>query len=150
MLWRGGARLRPLAHPQSKKPWIHFRSLASEVPVAIAESHDSQQQHHAVREATPKTYHKRVLPSKLTAMSSTLGKQLFREALAQHTMESFFPLSEQFVTQSEPSFCALSSLAMVLNALNHDPGKVWKGSWRWISEETLQCETKAICGHSLD
>lgn len=83
-------------------------------------------------------------------MSSERGKTLFREALAQKSMESFFPLSEQFVTQSEPSFCALSSLAMVLNALNHDPGKVWKGPWRWISEETLQCETRDICGHDLD
>jgi len=64
-------------------------------------------------------------------------------------MESFFALSEQFTTQSEPSFCALSSLAMVLNALNFDPKKTWKGSWRWVSEETLQCETTE-CGHSLD
>ena len=100
--------------------------------------------------AHDKTFHKRELPTQLVAMSSVGGKQLFKEALAQHGMESFFPLSEQFVTQSEPSFCALSTLAMVLNALNHDPGKVWKGPWRWISEETLQCETRNICGHSLD
>lgn len=65
-------------------------------------------------------------------------------------MESFFPLSEQFVTQSEPSFCALTSLAMVMNALNHDPKKTWKGVWRWITEETLQCEFPDSCGHSLD
>ena len=65
-------------------------------------------------------------------------------------MESYFPLSEQFVTQSEPSFCALTSLAMVLNALNHDPKKTWKGVWRWITEETLQCEFPDSCGHSLD
>ena len=64
-------------------------------------------------------------------------------------MESFFALAEQFVTQSEPSYCALSSLAMVLNALNFDPKKVWKGAWRWVSEETLQCETE-VCGHSLE
>jgi len=97
-----------------------------------------------------KTFHKRALPSPLISLSSELGKQIFREALLTQGLESFFPLSEQFITQSEPSFCALSSLAMVLNALNHDPGKVWKGPWRWISEETLQCETKNICGHSLD
>jgi glutathione gamma-glutamylcysteinyltransferase len=65
-------------------------------------------------------------------------------------MASFFPLSEQFVTQSEPSFCALSSLAMVLNALNHDPKKIWKGVWRWVSEETLECEPMKMCGNSLD
>jgi glutathione gamma-glutamylcysteinyltransferase len=39
---------------------------------------------------------------------------------------------------------------MVLNALNHDPKKTWKGVWRWISEETLQCELPAKCGHTLD
>jgi hypothetical protein len=50
----------------------------------------------------------------------------------------------------EPSFCALSSLAMVLNALNFDPKKTWKGVWRWVSEETLQCESREICGHSLE
>lgn len=64
-------------------------------------------------------------------------------------MESYFPLAEQFVTQSDPSFCSLSSLSMVLNALNFDPKKVWKGAWRWVSEETLQCES-SICGHSLE
>jgi glutathione gamma-glutamylcysteinyltransferase len=65
-------------------------------------------------------------------------------------MECFFPLSEQFITQSEPSFCALSSLAMVLNALNFDIKRVWKGSWRWVSEEMLQCESLHVCGHSLE
>eukprot|EP01041_Mallomonas_annulata_P007168 gene7168-14598_t len=96
------------------------------------------------------TFHKRPLPKSLIALSSPQGKALFKEALASGYMESFFPLSEQFITQSDPSFCSLSSLAMVLNALNHDPKKIWKGVWRWISEETLQCETTEICGHSLD
>jgi len=45
------------------------------------------------------------------------------------TLHSYFPLAEQFVTQSEPSFCSLSSLSMVLNALNFDPKKIWKGSY---------------------
>jgi glutathione gamma-glutamylcysteinyltransferase len=97
-----------------------------------------------------KSFHKRTLPKSLISLSSPLGKQIFREALQLGGLESYFPLSEQFVTQSEPSFCSLSSLAMVLNALNFDPKKVWKGAWRWVSEETLQCETKSICGHSLE
>jgi hypothetical protein len=95
------------------------------------------------------SFHKRVLPANLIAMSSPNGKSMFREALADGHMESFFPLSEQFITQSEPAFCSLSSMAMVLNALNHDPGRIWKGPWRWITEETLQCETQDVCGHSL-
>ena len=97
----------------------------------------------------PTTYHKRTLPQNLIALSSTEGKTIFKEALLLGSMECFFPLSEQFVTQSDPSFCSLSTLAMVLNALNHDPKKIWKGVWRWVTEETLQCDSMRICGHSL-
>ena len=96
------------------------------------------------------SFHKRVLPESLIALSSPSGRKIFKEALDSGGLECFFPLSEQFVTQSEPSFCSLSSLAMVLNALNHDPKRTWKGVWRWVSEETLQCETRDRCGHSLD
>lgn len=77
------------------------------------------------------TFHKRPLPESLVALNSQKGKVVFREALELGGMESYFYLSEQFITQSEPSFCALSSLAMVLNALSFDPKKVWKGAWRF-------------------
>lgn len=103
-----------------------------------------------VAHSSTSTFHKRPLPPSLTALSSDRGKEIFKEALANGGMESFFPLSEQFITQSDPSFCALTSMAMVLNALNHDPKKTWKGVWRWITEETLQCDFPASCGHSLD
>lgn len=83
-------------------------------------------------------------------MASPAGKQLFREALGEGGLESYFPLAEQFVTQSDPSFCSVSTLTMVLNALSFDPKKVWKGSWRWVSEETLQCESSHVCGHSME
>jgi glutathione gamma-glutamylcysteinyltransferase len=98
---------------------------------------------------TSSTFHKRPLPESLISLSSKNGKEIFREALASGGMESYFALAEQFVTQSEPAYCSLSSLAMVLNALNFDPKKVWKGVWRWVSEETLQCETQ-VCGHTLE
>jgi glutathione gamma-glutamylcysteinyltransferase len=52
---------------------------------------------------------------------------VFREALGDGTMEGFFRLVETFQTQEEPSFCGLSSLANVLNALSIDPGRKWKG-----------------------
>ncbi|KAA8492590.1 Glutathione gamma-glutamylcysteinyltransferase [Porphyridium purpureum] len=41
--------------------------------------------------------------------------------------------------QSLPAFCALSSLVQVLNALEVDPGRVWKGPWRWWDETFLDC-----------
>lgn len=94
------------------------------------------------------SFHKRPLPPNLIALSSKRGKQLFREAFDDGTLESYFSLAEQFITQSEPSYCSISSLAMVLNALNYDPKRIWKGSWRWVSEEMLHCESKNLCGHS--
>jgi glutathione gamma-glutamylcysteinyltransferase len=100
--------------------------------------------------ALENSFHKRVLPSSLIALNSTEGKKVFIEALEEGNMESYFPLAEQFMTQSEPAYCAVTSLAMVMNALNHDPQRVWKGVWRWVSDEMLQCETKGECGHSLE
>ena len=84
----------------------------------------------------------------LVPMSSVQGRTLFTEALAANGLESYFPLSEQYLTQTDPTLSAVSSLAMVLNAINHDPQRTWKGPWRWNSEEVVQC--KGACGHSLD
>jgi glutathione gamma-glutamylcysteinyltransferase len=46
---------------------------------------------------------------------------------------------EQFTTQSEPAYCGISTLAMVLNALSVDPRRTWKGPWRWYTESMLNC-----------
>lgn len=54
-------------------------------------------------------------------------------------MECFFKLVETFHTQAEPAFCGLGTLVNILNALEVDPGTVWKGVWRWYSEEMLDC-----------
>jgi glutathione gamma-glutamylcysteinyltransferase len=60
------------------------------------------------------------------------------------TMENYFSLAEQYTTQSEPEYCGPASLIMVLNALNIDPNKPWKGIWRWFSEEILHCTTSEV------
>lgn len=67
------------------------------------------------------------------------GRALFREALAEGTLEGYFALSEQFHTQAEPAFCGLGSLVVALNALGVDPGRLWKGPWRWFDETLLDC-----------
>ena len=54
-------------------------------------------------------------------------------------MEGFFALAEQHHTQADPAFCGLGSLVVALNALAIDPGRLWKGPWRWFSEELLDC-----------
>lgn len=64
--------------------------------------------------------------------SSDQGRQLFREALVDGTMEIYFRLAEQFRTQDEPAFCGLSTLTMVLNALAVDPGRIWKGAHAFL------------------
>jgi glutathione gamma-glutamylcysteinyltransferase len=85
------------------------------------------------------TLYRRPLPDDLVAFSSPAGRALFRDALGAGGMEGYFPLAEQFHTQADPAFCGLGSLVVALNALGVDPGRLWKGPWRWYSEELLDC-----------
>jgi glutathione gamma-glutamylcysteinyltransferase len=85
------------------------------------------------------TLYRRPLPSDAIAFSSPDGRQVFAEALAAGGLDGYFPLAEQFHTQSDPAFCGLGSLVVALNALGIDPGRLWKGPWRWFAEELLDC-----------
>jgi glutathione gamma-glutamylcysteinyltransferase len=85
------------------------------------------------------TLYRRPLPTDATEFSSAAGRQLFAEALASGGLDGYFRLAEQFHTQAEPEFCGLGSLVVALNALGIDPGRLWKGPWRWFSEELLDC-----------
>uniref|UniRef100_A0A1I8JNM6 glutathione gamma-glutamylcysteinyltransferase n=1 Tax=Macrostomum lignano TaxID=282301 RepID=A0A1I8JNM6_9PLAT len=70
---------------------------------------------------------------------SAEGKAIFQEALKTGNMEGYFRLASQFVTQDHPAYCGLATLVMCLNSLEVDPGRVWKGPWRWFHEEMLDC-----------
>lgn len=85
------------------------------------------------------TFYRRPLPSGAIAFSSQEGRALFAEALAQGGLDGYFQLAEQFHTQSDPAFCGLGSLVVALNALAIDPGRLWKGPWRWFAEDLLDC-----------
>ena len=87
----------------------------------------------------PGSLYRRRLPDAQVSLASPAGRRLFREALDAGHMEGFLALAEQFHTQSEPAFCGLGTLVMVLNALAIDPGRPWKGVWRWFSEDMLDC-----------
>lgn len=89
--------------------------------------------------APASTFYRRPLPDELIPFASPQGRVLFQEALAAGGMEGWFALAEQFHTQSDPAFCGLGSLVVVLNALQIDPGRIWKGPWRWYAEELLDC-----------
>ncbi|KAF9579911.1 hypothetical protein BGW38_003639 [Lunasporangiospora selenospora] len=85
------------------------------------------------------TFYRRELPPHLDAFTSEPGKRLFREMIQAGTGECFFKLCTSFNTQSDPAFCGVSSLSMVLNALEIDPRRQWRGVWRWYSDEQLDC-----------
>jgi glutathione gamma-glutamylcysteinyltransferase len=85
------------------------------------------------------TLYRRPLPTDAIAFSSPDGRRVFAEALAAGGLNGYFPLAEQFHTQSDPSFCGLGSLVVALNALAIDPERLWKGPWRWFAEDLLDC-----------
>ena len=85
------------------------------------------------------TLYRRPLPPDTVAFSSPEGRALFAEALASGGLDGYFPLAEQFHTQADPAFCGLGSLVVALNALAIDPGRLWKGPWRWFAEDLLDC-----------
>ena len=85
------------------------------------------------------TLYRRPLPADAVEFSSAAGRELFAEALASGGLDGYFRLAEQFHTQAEPEFCGLGSLVVALNALGIVPGRLWKGPWRWFSEELLDC-----------
>ncbi len=88
---------------------------------------------------TAPSFYRRPLPDSQIPFACAEGRLLFREALAAGTMEGYFAQAEQFHTQQEPAFCGLATLVVALNALAIDPGRMWKGPWRWYGEELLDC-----------
>ncbi|KAJ2863035.1 hypothetical protein GGH94_003866 [Coemansia aciculifera] len=90
------------------------------------------------------SYYRRELPTDLVSFTSAAGRKLFKESLNEGYAEGYFNLAGNFTVQSEPAYCGPSSLAMVLNALEVDPGRTWKGVWRWYSDELLEsCRTES-------
>ena len=69
-----------------------------------------------------KQFYRRALPDTCISFCSTEGQEIFKEALASGHMQCYFKLAAQFRTQDEPAYCGLSTLVMVLNSLEVDPG----------------------------
>ncbi|KAJ1372897.1 hypothetical protein KIN20_035190 [Parelaphostrongylus tenuis] len=88
---------------------------------------------------TTNNFYRRALPSTCVDFASEEGKRLFLESLVAGNADIYFKLASQFRTQDEPAYCGLSTLVMVLNALEVDPGRVWKAPWRFYHESMLDC-----------
>ncbi|KAI9168164.1 hypothetical protein H9P43_007536 [Blastocladiella emersonii ATCC 22665] len=110
--------------------------VQAHLAAAVARTRDAQTEQSQLLNST---FYRRPLPEHLVAFTSPEGKRLFKESLAEGFAENYFALAGTFTTQSEPAYCGLGSLAMVLNALEVDPKKRWKGGWRWYSDEMLEC-----------
>ncbi|KAK0048021.1 glutathione gamma-glutamylcysteinyltransferase 2 isoform X1 [Biomphalaria pfeifferi] len=121
-----------------------FKSLRKDNPRALllklAVSSSSAAERPVMKPHTLQFY-RRPLPPSCIDFASAEGKTIFAEALATGHMNSFFKLSTQYRTQDEPAYCGLTSLVMALNVLEIDPGRVWKGPWRWYHEDMLDCCT---------
>jgi len=91
------------------------------------------------KEAVSSFYQRKLPEETCTPFASKQGKRIFASALATSGLKSFFSLIQQFTTQSEPAYCGLSTLVLVLNALAVDPRQTWKGPWRWYEESMLNC-----------
>lgn len=111
------------------------KALAGVNPPAIGNSNNSPPKPPPQR----RTFYRRTLPESCVALSSPEGQSRFSSAMATQGTKSFFPLIEQFTTQSEPAFCGISTLVIVLNTLAIDPRRAWKGPWRWYEESMLNC-----------
>ena len=86
------------------------------------------------------SFKKRVLPPNLIAFTSKEGKQRFIRALTSNYAEAYYPLSQQFLNQSDPAYCGVTTLLVVLNAMAMDPNVRWRGGWRWYGDESMLLE----------
>jgi glutathione gamma-glutamylcysteinyltransferase len=75
----------------------------------------------------PPSFYRRDLPFNLHDFASHEGRSLFQKSLVSGKAVNFFSLSGNYTAQSDPAYCGLSSVSIVLNALAVDPGRKWKG-----------------------
>lgn len=104
----------------------------------------TSEEHKATEEGLPPplpppkySVQKRVLPSNLTALSSLEGRKMLMECVGAGTAESYWAISEHFQNQSEPAYCGVTVLVVVLNSMGVDPQVRWRGGWRYYGTEDV-------------
>lgn len=116
------------------------RRLFSQTPTKLAEF--PQQQKTSV--------FKRPLPEHLIAFNSPTGRQLFQTAMAQGTIEPYFALCGNYTHQADVSGCGPATLTMVLNALERDPKRTWKGAWRFWADDMIAAGPEELASFQRD
>ena len=91
------------------------------------------------------TFHGRSLPRNLVDYRSLESRTRLCRSLQGGYAVPYLALSSCFNTQTEPAYCGVSTLAIILNSLRIDPQRIWKTIWRWYSEDLLVC-----CRHLED
>ncbi len=111
-------------------------------PTCCCGHNNESKSHQALPPPLPEpaySVHKRVLPCHLVALSSPKGRQMLLEALSasQDYDSPYWSLSEHFQNQSDPAFCGITTLVMVLNSMSVDPQIRWRGGWRYFGSEDV-------------
>jgi hypothetical protein len=98
------------------------------------------------QQSTPKaSFYQRLLPTSAPAtvvhvpFTSRQSQQFLSTAIFAGFASNYFYLADQHLTQSEPAYCGLATLCLILNAAAVDPQRNWKGIWRWFDQEMLDC-----------
>ena len=85
------------------------------------------------------SFYKRDEPKIGVNFTSEKSKEMLRRAIKNNLANPFFDIIDQYSTQSDPAFCGLTNLRIMLNTLKTDPKKKWKGIWRWYSDQNISC-----------
>lgn len=83
--------------------------------------------------------YKRAFPKNLIPFSSLKGHRLLSQTLQLGMADNFFPVIEQFQTQSHPSNCGPSTMVVNYNALGIDPLMRWKGYYFLTQSLEMVC-----------
>jgi glutathione gamma-glutamylcysteinyltransferase len=82
--------------------------------------------------------YKRILPPNLTHLALQKGRNMLMQSLLQDTANSYWSLTEHGMNQSDPAYCGITTLLVILNSMAVDPQTIrWRGGWRYYANEDV-------------
>mmetsp|Transcript_10409 Transcript_10409/g.28771 ORF Transcript_10409/g.28771 Transcript_10409/m.28771 type:complete len:477 (-) Transcript_10409:1217-2647(-) len=73
----------------------------------------------------------------VVALDSPRGRKRLLRSLAANAAVPYLALQNHFTNQSDPAYCGITTLLVVLNAFSVDPLRRWKGGWRYFGNEDV-------------